>query len=474
MHQPSIGLGRLLEQLDVVDLVGDPSGVEVTAVAHDSRAVGPGALFCCLPGGHSDGHDHAPDAVARGAVAVLGQRTTEVGVPQVRVTDARRQMGRAAAAFWGHPSRRLQVVGVTGTNGKTTITWLLRAMLEAADRPAGVIGTLGGARTTPESTDLQAMLAALADGGSSAVAMEVSSQGLAMSRVEGTWFSVAVFTNLGREHLNLHGSMEEYFSVKATLFEPERAAVAVVNADDAHGRLLAEKVRIPVRSFSLTDLSDVDIGFLGSTCTWRGRRMHVPLGGAANLSNALAAASAAQELGVDDDAVIEGLAAAPPVPGRYERVDRGQPFTVVVDYGHTADALEQLLIAARAGTGPGGRVVAVFGCGGDRDRDKRPLMGRVAATLADRVVLTDDNPRDEDPGAIIVQVAAGAEGPAVVEVEPDRRSAIRLALAAARSGDVVLVAGKGHETTQVVGGRSFHFDDREVVGEELAALGLGA
>ncbi|MGI8757785.1 MAG: UDP-N-acetylmuramoyl-L-alanyl-D-glutamate--2,6-diaminopimelate ligase [Acidimicrobiales bacterium] len=474
MQPPSISLGDLLEQLEVLDVDGEASGVEITAVAHDSRAVGPGALFCCLPGGHSDGHDHAPEAVARGAVAVLGQRFAGVGVPQVHVADARRQMGRAAAALWGHPSRRLQVAGVTGTNGKTTTTWLLRAMLEAAGRPAGVIGTLGGPRTTPESTELQATLAALAEAGSSAVAMEVSSQGLAMSRVEGTWFSVAVFTNLSPEHLNLHGSMEEYFSVKASLFEPERSAVAVINADDPHGLLLAERARVPVRLFSSADVDEVDIGFLGSTCTWRGRRMHVPFGGAANLSNALAAASAAVEMGVDDEAVVEGLATAPPVPGRYQRVDRGQPFTVVVDYGHTADALEQLLVAARKGTGPGGRVVAVFGCGGDRDRDKRPVMGRVAAELADWVVLTDDNPRDEDPGAILAQVAAGAEGPAVVDVEPDRRCAIRLALAAARPGDVVLVAGKGHETTQVVGGRSFPFDDREVVGEELAALGLGA
>jgi UDP-N-acetylmuramoyl-L-alanyl-D-glutamate--2,6-diaminopimelate ligase len=264
--------------------------------------------------------------------------------------------------------------------------------------------------------------------------------------------------------------MEEYFAVKARLFEPERAAAAVVNVDDPHGRLLLDTARIPVRSFSLSDVGDLEVSLEGSTGTWRGRRLHLPLGGIANVANALAAAGAALELGLDEGAVVDGLATAGSVPGRYQLIERGQPFRVVVDYAHTPDALEQLLVAARASRT--GRVLVVFGCGGDRDLDKRPLMGRVAATLADVVVVTSDNPRQEDPGAILADVVAGASGPGDVRTELDRRTAIAGALALAGPGDVVLVAGKGHETVQTIGTSSLSFDDREVVAEELAALGF--
>lgn len=468
-------LDEVLAGLDVERVVGDAS-IEVTDVVHDSRRVEPGALFCCVPGTHTDGHRHAREAVARGAVALLVQRPLPLDATQVVVADARVQMAFAAAAFWGHPSRRLQVVGVTGTNGKTTTTWLLRAILESSGRPTGLIGTLGGPRTTPEATELQATLAALVDDGASAVAMEVSSHALALARVEATWFSMAVFTNLSREHLDFHESMEDYFAVKARLFEGRRSAAAVVNLDDPHGRLLLESAEVPTTGYSLGDTSDIEVGLDACAGTWRGRRLHVPLGGAANLSNALAAATVAVELGVDVDAVVEGLASTPPVPGRYERIDAGQPFSVIVDYAHTPVALEQLLVAARSGTsvdGDGaGRVVVVFGCGGDRDRAKRPLMGRVAASFADVAVVTSDNPRSEDPRAIIEEVIKGAQGPGTVHVEPDRAAAIRLALGRARPGDVVVVAGKGHETTQVVGTRSYDFDDREVVRTELIRLGL--
>ena len=467
-------LGEVAAALEVQRLVGDP-GTEITGVAHDSRLVEPGALFCCLPGSRSDGHRHASEAVARGAVALLGQRPLDLDVAQLVVADPRSQMARAAATFWGHPSRRLQVVGVTGTNGKTTTTWLLKAVLEAGGHATGVIGTLGGPRTTPEATEVQATLAALVDEGTSAVAMEVSSHALAMSRVDATWFSMAVFTNLSREHLDFHESMEDYFAVKARLFEPGRTAAAVVNLDDPHGRLLSETAQVPTTGYSMTELEDVHVGLRTGAGTWRGRRLHVPLGGAANLSNALAAATVAVELGVEVDDVVEGLAGAAPVPGRYERIDGGQPFSVVVDYAHTPVALEHLLVAAHSGTGRHdggeGRVVVVFGCGGDRDRAKRPLMGRVAARLADLSVVTSDNPRSEDPRAIIEEVVRGAEGPGEVRVEVDRALAIRGALEAARPGDVVLVAGKGHETTQVVGTRTFDFDDREIVRAELARLG---
>ncbi len=471
----AVRLDQLVAEVTTVEPAPGSTGglgaIEVTSIIHDSRRVEPGALFFCLPGRRTDGHRHAAEAVARGALALVVERPVDVPVPSILVADARRAMAQAAAAFWGHPSQRLQVVGVTGTNGKTTTTWLLRSILEAAGRSTGLVGTLGGAMTTPEATELQATLAAMADAGSTAVAMEVSSHALAQSRVDATSFTLAVFTNLSRDHLDFHASMEDYFAVKARLFTPELAAGAVVNVDDPHGRLLFEAAQVPTRAFSpRSDVTDVDIGLDRSTGTWRGRRLVVPLGGTTNLANALAAATAASGLGVDEDVVVEGLAAAPPVPGRYEHVEAGQPFDVVVDYAHTPDALEQLLVAARSAGD--GRVLVVFGCGGERDRDKRRLMGRVAATLADVVIVTSDNPRAEDPADIAAEVVAGAEGPGRVEVELDRRAAIRLALGGARKGDVVLVAGKGHETVQVIERRARPFSDRAVVVEELAALGF--
>jgi UDP-N-acetylmuramoyl-L-alanyl-D-glutamate--2,6-diaminopimelate ligase len=382
-------------------------------------------------------------------------------------------MGPAAAAVHGHPSAALSVVGVTGTNGKTTTTWLLQAVLEAAGRPTGLIGTLSGARTTPEAPDLQARLAALRDEGRSAVAMEVSSHALALHRVDGTRFAVAVFTNLGRDHLDFHDSVEDYFAAKARLFSPDLADVAVLGLDDPHGRLLRDAARIPTVGYSLADVEDLQLGPRSSAGRWRGHRLQVPLGGAFNVWNALAAATAALQLGVDEATVVEGLAAAPPVPGRFEAVELEAPFAAVVDYAHTPDALEALLGAARS-TAPGGRLLVVFGCGGDRDRTKRPAMGEVAARLADVVVVTSDNPRSEDPAAIATAVREGAEGPAAVTTELDRRAAIATALAEARPGDVVVVAGKGHETTQDTGGTVLPFDDRAVVAEEWTRIGGAA
>jgi UDP-N-acetylmuramoyl-L-alanyl-D-glutamate--2,6-diaminopimelate ligase len=384
-------------------------------------------------------------------------------------------MGPVAAACHGHPSAALPVVGVTGTNGKTTTTWLLRAVLEAAGRPTGLIGTLSGARTTPEAPDLQARLAALRDEGARAVSMEVSSHALALHRVDGTRFAVAVFTNLGRDHLDFHDTLEEYFAAKARLFTPELAEVAVVGVDDPHGRLLRDAARIPTRGYSLADVEDLELGPRSSTGRWRGQRLVVPLGGAFNVRNALAAAMAAVELGVDEATVVEGLAAAPPVPGRFEAVALEAPFTVVVDYAHTPDALEALLGAARDVAAPGARLLVAFGCGGDRDRAKRPAMGEVAARLADVVVVTSDNPRSEDPAAIAEAVRRGAAGPGAVTTVLDRREAVATVLAEAGPGDVVVVAGKGHETTQDIGGAAVPFDDRAVVAEEWARVaGAGA
>jgi len=477
----------LLGDLEVLELRGDPTGTEIAAITHDSRAVTPGALFCCVGGGHTDGHDLAGDAVAAGAVALLCQRALPAAVPQAIVSCTRAAMAPVAATFFGHPSRRLSVVGVTGTNGKTTTTHFLAAALRAAGRPCEVIGTLTGPRTTPEAIDLQAQLAGLAQQGVAGAAIEVSSHALVQHRVDATWFTVAVFTNLSPDHLDYHGTMQEYFEAKASLFSPERAAVAVVNRDDPWGRRLLDTVSIPTRPFSLADAVDLDVGITSSTFRWDGQPVRLGLGGAFNVANGLAAATAARELGVDAAAVAEGLSSVTSVPGRFEVIDCGQPFTVLVDYAHTPDSLTQALVAARQaaesraaesraaesraadeqGVDPG-RVLVVFGCGGDRDRSKRPAMGEVAARLADVAVLTTDNPRSEDPIAIIAEVAAGVAGPGALIVEPDRRAAIGLALDHAQPGDVVVVAGKGHETTQVSAASTVDFDDRVVVRDELA------
>ena len=459
---------RLLDLLGgiAVDEVRGSADVDVTSVTHDSRLAGPGALFCCIPGRLSDGHRYAAAAVTAGAVALLCERPLGVAPAEVVVADARAAMGPVAAAFHGHPSSSLEVVGVTGTNGKTTTTFLLQSVLEAAGRPTGVIGTLSGARTTPEAPDLQAQLAALRDGGTRSVAMEVSSHALALHRVAGTRFRVAVFTNLSQDHLDFHETMEEYFAAKARLFEPGYSDVAVVNADDPRGRLLADAATIPTRTYSLGDVDDLEVGPTGSTGTWRGHRLVVPLGGAFNVSNALAALSAAVELGVDEATAVAGLATAPPVPGRFEVIESDRPFRVVVDFAHTPDGIEQVLRAARAVTA-GGRVIAVFGAGGDKDRAKRPLMGEAAARHADIVVVTSDNPRSEEPAAIAEAIVAGTAGHPDVRVELDRRAAIELAVAEARPGDLVVVAGKGHETTQTIGDRVVPFDDRLVVREVL-------
>ncbi len=442
--------------------------VEVTAVTHDSRSVGPGALFCCIPGSQVDGHDLAPAAVTAGAVALLCERPLGLGVPELRVRSVRAAMGPVAAAVHGDPSTQLEVVGVTGTNGKTTTTHLLAAILDAAGRPCGVIGTLTGARTTPEAPELQARLAGFVAEGRRAVAMEVSSHALEQHRVDATTFAVAVFTNLSQDHLDYHGTMEAYFRAKARLFEPGRSARAVVNLDDPYGRLLHDAATIPTTGFSLADATEVELGAQGSRFCWRGSQVRTPLAGRFNLANALAAATAATELGVDVEAVAHGLAAARAVPGRFELVDAGQPFAVVVDYAHTPDGMAQVLVAARELTGPGGRVLVVFGCGGDRDRAKRPAMGASAAAGADVVVVTSDNPRSEDPHAIIASVRAGIPHDARPIIEPDRRAAIALALERAVAGDVVVIAGKGHETTQVIGVSCAPFDDRVVARELLS------
>jgi UDP-N-acetylmuramoyl-L-alanyl-D-glutamate--2,6-diaminopimelate ligase len=446
-------------------VVGDAE-VAVTAMTHDSRRATPGTLYACVRGERNDGHEFAPAAVAAGASALLVDHRLELDVPQLVVGDTRTAMGPVAAAVYGHPSQAMTVVGITGTNGKTTSTHLLASILRRAGHRTGLIGTLSGTHTTPEAPELQARLAAFRDEGCTAVVMEVSSHALALHRVDGTRFAVAVFTNLGRDHLDLHGSAQAYFRAKARLFTPELAALGVTNIDDAHGRLLRDAAPIPIVPFSALDATDVEVTASTHAFTWRGERVTVGLGGSFNVMNSLAAATAAAVLDIAPATIAAGLQEATPVPGRFERLEPpggGNGVIAVVDYAHTPDGLEQVLTAAREISR--GRVLLVFGCGGDRDHAKRPRMGAVAARLADRVVVTSDNPRSEAPAAIIADVVAGVppNGRALVSVEPDRAAAIALALDAAADGDVLVVAGKGHETTQTIGDRVTEFDDRVVV-----------
>jgi UDP-N-acetylmuramoyl-L-alanyl-D-glutamate--2,6-diaminopimelate ligase len=499
-----VRLHELLGGVGVLGWVGDRS-VDVNTITHDSRRAAAGSCFACIPGALTDGHLHAGTAVDAGAVALLVERELDLPVAQARVESVRAALGPAAATLYGHPSRRLQCLAVTGTNGKTTVTYLLEAIARAAGRRVGVIGTVGARvdgvplpleRTTPEADDLQALLARMRDEDVRTVAIEVSSHALDQRRVDGTWFAAACFTNLSQDHLDYHGSMASYFEAKARLFDPARTAAAAVNLDDRHGIEIVRRANdagLPVLTFALSDeqrrasadvpaevvAENVELNGSGTRFVLVDRRsgeraaVVSPLLGRFNVSNSLAAAATALVSGLPPDAVVTGLQAPLVVPGRLERVlaGSGPPFTVLVDYAHTPDALDRVLDAARP-LAHGGRVVTVFGCGGDRDREKRPAMGRAAANGADVVVLTSDNPRSEEPEQIARAVLDGLrDGPATVVVELDRRAAIRDALREARPGDVVVIAGKGHETGQTIGERTIPFDDRVVVREELEARG---
>lgn len=457
----------------LVEIVGDGvPELELVDLTHDSRQVEPGWVFACVPGGRHDGHDFAAGAVADGSTLLLAERRLPLDVAQFVVGDVRRAMGALAAAVHGRPADRLRIVGVTGTNGKTTTTHLVGAILRAAGAEHRQLGTLSGARTTPEAPDLQRLLATFVAEGVDTVVMEVSSHALALHRVVGTRFDVGVFTNLGHDHLDLHGTVEAYFRAKAELFTAALSDVGVVNVDDPHGRLLLDSSEIEMVGFGIDDAVDLRVGIEGLSFTWRGVAVEVPLGGRFNASNALAALSATAELGIEPRVAAAGLAAMDPVPGRFEAVtDPGAPFAVIVDYAHTPDGLAELLDAVRADAGAG-RVICVFGCGGDRDREKRPLMGATAAEHADLVVVTSDNPRHEDLQAIIDEAVAGIDrryrdG---LTIEVDRRQGIRAALDMADAGDVVVIAGKGHEATQTIGDTDHPFDDRAVARELLAAM----
>jgi UDP-N-acetylmuramoyl-L-alanyl-D-glutamate--2,6-diaminopimelate ligase len=536
-----------LDRLIAAEPGGETAPVEITSLAYDSRRVQPGTLFFCVPGFRSDGHDFAAQAVAAGAAALVVERPLGLGVPEVLVSSARAAMAPIAARFYGEPARELRVVGVTGTNGKTTTAYLVRALLEATGEQCGLLGTvksvIGGrerpvARTTPEAIDLQADLRAMLDGGDRACAMEVSSHALELGRADAIEFAAAVFTNISRDHLDFHASMEDYFQAKRRLFAPpdgERAperpgasdgssrptpapAVSVVNIGDPYGRRLAAEIA-GVRTFAVDAPADYSAtalrceldgcGFTLATPAGT-RELALPMPGRFNVANALAALAAVHALGGELDVLVAALERGVRVPGRFEPVDAGQEFAVLVDYAHTPDSLENVLAAARelvrsAGHGAG-RVLCVFGAGGDRDRGKRPLMGEIAARLADVAIVTSDNPRSEDPARIIDEIMDGAVGAgsavgaypgevakrvgggehrdghaaghtprgtgARVRSLVDRRDAIADAIADAREGDVVVIAGKGHEQGQeFADGHKLPFDDVAVAREALGARG---
>jgi UDP-N-acetylmuramoyl-L-alanyl-D-glutamate--2,6-diaminopimelate ligase len=469
------------------ELLGEgPADVRITGLAFDNRQVEPGTLFFCVPGFTRDGHDFAPDAVARGAAALVVQRPLGAGVPEVVVDDVRSAMAVAAARFHGDPTARLPVVGITGTNGKTTTAFLVRSLLEASGRRCGLLGTvtsvIGGVehpvvRTTPEAIDLQRTFAAMLEEGDEACAMEISSHALELRRADGIHVAVAVFTNLTQDHLDFHRDMEAYFQAKRLLFASPLTRMRVANLDDPYGRRLADEFPGTV-TFALDAdadyrASDLRSSFSGTEFTAHtpdgafGTRVNLP--GRFNVANALGAWAAARALGVPAESLAAALPGAARAPGRFEPVEEGQPFAVLVDYSHTPDSLENALRAARELAEH--RVVAVFGAGGDRDRGKRPLMGEITARLADVAIVTSDNPRSEDPEAIIAEILAGIDDRSGVEVEVDRRAAIRRAVGVAEPGDVVVIAGKGHEQGQeFAGGRKEPFDDVAVAREALRAV----
>jgi UDP-N-acetylmuramoyl-L-alanyl-D-glutamate--2,6-diaminopimelate ligase len=458
-------LERLVAAVGAVDVVGR-APVEVRDLAYDARAVAPRTLFFCVPGANADGHDFADEAIARGAVALVVERPLDVSVPQVVVPDARAAMAPAADEFFAHPTEELQVAGVTGTNGKTTTTFLLYAILAAAKRRPGLIGTIearvggerrGVRRTTPEAIDLQRLFREMLDAGDRSVAMEASSHASALHRLDHVRFAVLVFTNLSHEHLDFHADMEDYFEAKRRLFH-EGNPPAAVNIGDEYGRRLAAELPDAL-TFGFADGAEIGPNALAG--------VELKLRGRFNVENALGALAAARLIGIDDEAIVRGLESVRGVPGRFEAIDEGQQFEVIVDYAHKPVALETLLRTVRELAS--GRVICVFGCGGDRDREKRPQMGRIASELADVVIVTNDNPRSEDPQAIIDAIVAGAVG--AVEVEPDRARAIAHAIELAQDGDVVLIAGKGAEQGQEFADRTLPFDDRESARTALRALG---
>jgi len=472
---------RVIAALAPVDVLGR-APVEIADLAYDARDATAGSLFFCVPGSRADGHDFAAEAVANGAAALVVERPLEPEVPQLVVEDARRAMGVAADEFFERPTEELELAGVTGTNGKTTTAFLLYSVLAAGGRRPGLLGTIesrvGGERrpalrTTPEAIDLQRSFREMLDGGDRSCALEATSHGSELGRLDRVRFSALVFTNLTQDHLDFHGTIERYFDAKRRLFTEEHPPAAV-NVGDPYGRRLAQELqgRDQLVTFGFADDAELrpeglDLGPRGARFTAGGLELETQLRGRFNVENVLGAVAAARLLGIEDDAIARGVRELRGVPGRFEAVDEGQPFAVLVDYAHTPDSLENVLRTARDLAQ--NRLICVFGCGGDRDRGKRPLMGSIASELADLAIVTSDNPRSEEPDAIIGEIVAGAAGE--IEVEPDRREAIARAIDAAQEGDVVVIAGKGHEQGQQFADRTVRFDDRDVAREALRRLG---
>ena len=462
----------------------------VTGIQYDSRKVRPGDCFVAVPGEKTDGRRFIVDAVARGAGAVVAEDLSAVpeGVAALQVADARKALSRLSAEFHGHPSRSLKTVGITGTKGKTTTSYFLEAILLAAGERPGVLGTVSyrwpgvereAGRTTPESLDLQEMLSGMLSAGATAAVLEVSSHALVLSRAADVAFRSAIFTNLASDHLDYHKTVEAYRDAKGILFRDlESGAVAVLNADDPASGQYRRETRASVLTFAMDARADCSAEILEAAWDSTRVRFRTPAGpfearlsfvGRHNVMNALAAAAGGISLGIPPDAVRRGLESVTRVPGRLDRVPCALPFRVFVDYAHTEDSLRNLLVAVRAFTK--GRVLLAFGCGGDRDRTKRPRMGAVAQQLSDVAVVTSDNPRSEDPGSILREITAGMTGPRPYRVEEDRTQAIRLLVAEAKEGDTVVIAGKGHERGQVFKDRVVPFDDLEEARAAVASLG---
>jgi len=479
-----VSLSELATAIPGASVSGD---AEIHSITHDSRDARPGSLFVAIRGMEVDGHDYARAAIAAGTSALAVEHPMALDIPQIVVTDTRAALAQLAAVVYRHPSREIDVVGVTGTNGKTTVTHILESVATTAGIPAGIVGTVGAhigdrsiavARTTPEASDLQALLRQMADEGIRLAALEISSHAMELHRVDAVAFRAVAFTNLSQDHLDFHGTMDRYYQAKADLFAPDRARAAIINIDDPAGRQLAAStslrtitVTVQGRPADMTarivaaDLAGTDFDVLAPS--WQ-RRMRIRIAGSFNVANALIAVALADELGIGADDIAAGVASLDAVPGRFELIDEGQDFGVVVDYAHTPDAIATIVDVARDLVP--GRVIVVVGAAGDRDREKRPLMGRATAQ-ADLAVITSDNPRSENPEALVDAVADGAEvaGGSVVRCA-DRRAALREALEMAASGDIVLILGKGHEVGQETAGKIVPFDDREVARSHLSEI----
>jgi UDP-N-acetylmuramoyl-L-alanyl-D-glutamate--2,6-diaminopimelate ligase len=492
----SMKLGVLFEGIEA-SISASTSDLEIRQVACDSRKVGPRALFFALPGAKADGNAFIKGAVARGAIAIASEEAPQLGLPAsvawIRVRDGRKALAVATANFFGHPANALHLVAVTGTNGKTTITSLLDAIIKASGAKTGLFGTIAyhtplgdypAPNTTPESVDLQGFLAEIRDAGGRYAVLEASSHSLAMDRLWGCHFAAAVFTNLTREHMDYHKTFEDYFAAKRRLFESTGAGApdaGIVNVDDEYGKQLvgmaAKTVTYGLESSADVTAKKLQLSFDGLAFTAQTPNGKVQVAsslvGRINVYNILAAIGAAQALGFSNETIESGIRNLESVSGRFQRIDLGQPFLVIVDYAHTDDALENLIRTARE-LNPKGRIITLFGCGGEKDRTKRPVMGEVTGRLSDLTILSSDNPRGEDPLKIISDIIVGLQKTSgKYLIEPDREKAVAMAIDEARAGDIVLLAGKGHENYQMLAGGTIEFDDREVARRALRERGFG-